>query len=96
MAKNAMTGEELGQKLLQSVREMKAGEAVRVTQVEAPKVVSVRLKTGLSQTEFAFLMGVSKRTLEQWEQGRRNPTGAACTLITIADRHPEILAEMRA
>jgi len=92
MSKDTMTGAELGQKLLASVREMKVGKAARVDRIEPPEIVATRLKTGLSQDEFAELMGISKRTLEQWEQGRRSPSGAARTLIRIADRHPEILA----
>jgi putative transcriptional regulator len=50
----------------------------------------------IPQTQFATLLGVSKRTLEQWEQGRREPSGAAKTLIRIAERHPEILRELAA
>jgi len=52
------------------------------------------MKTGLSQSQFAALMGVSKRTLEQWEQGRREPSGAAKTLIKIAELRPEVLQEL--
>ena len=46
--------------------------------------------------EFAAALGVSKRTLEQWEQGRRQPSGAASTLLRIAERHPEVLLEVAA
>jgi putative transcriptional regulator len=56
----------------------------------------VRLKSGLSQAQFAAALGVSKRTLEQWEQGRRKPSGAAKQLLKIADRHPEVLIEVAA
>ncbi len=55
-----------------------------------------RLKSGLSQAEFAAAPGVSKRTLEQWEQGRRRPSGAAKQLLKIAERHPEVLVEVTA
>jgi putative transcriptional regulator len=48
----------------------------------------------LSQTEFAQLLGVSVRTLQGWEQGRKQPTGAARTLIALAQRHPDILREL--
>ena len=78
--------------LLQSVREMKAGD-VRV--VFSP-VAEARAKTGLSQAQFAALLGVSVRTLQQWEQGRRQPSGAAKTLLTIADKRPEVLRELAA
>ncbi|WP_081466275.1 helix-turn-helix domain-containing protein [Ramlibacter tataouinensis] len=86
-------GEELGFKLLQSVREMKAEQAARVTRVEPNEVAQARQNSGLSQTEFADALGISKRTLQEWEQGRRSPSGAAQTLIRIAKRHPEVVRE---
>ncbi len=86
-------GEDLGLKLLKSVREMKAGQADRVTKVEANEVAQARQKSGLSQTQFAEALGISKRTLQEWEQGRRSPSGAAQTLIRIAKRHPEVVRE---
>lgn len=88
-----MTGEELGEKLLQSIREMKAGNASRVIQVAPNEVAAARLKTGLSQTQFAQALHISARTLQEWEQGRRNPSGAAKALIGIAFKHPEVIAE---
>lgn len=90
------TEEVIGLKLLQSVREMKAGQAARKTKVEANEVARARHKTGLSQAQFAEVLGISKRTLQEWEQGRRSPSGAARTLIHIAKRHPEIMREARA
>jgi putative transcriptional regulator len=89
----ALTGEEIGNKLLQSVKEMKAGAAARVTKVSLNQVASARLKTGLSQVEFAKALQISARTLQEWEQGRRSPSGAAKALIQIAFRHPEIIKE---
>ena len=76
---------DLAAELLQSVREMKAGE-VRV--VSSP-VIEARKKTGLSQSQFALLMGVSVRTLQGWEQGRKQPSGAARTLLAIASTNPK-------
>ena len=87
------TGEDLGLKLLQSVREMKAGRFARTTEVEVNEVVLARLGTGLSQAEFASALSISKRTLQEWEQGRRVPSGAAQALIRIAQRHPEVVRE---
>jgi putative transcriptional regulator len=79
------------QEVLDGVREIKAGGGKR-TEVEAKsQVVRVRLKSGLSQAQFAAALGVSKRTLEQWEQGRREPSGAAKQLLRIVERHPEVL-----
>jgi putative transcriptional regulator len=84
------------QEVLDGVRELKAGGGKR-TKVEAKShIVRVRLKSGLSQAQFAAALGVSKRTLEQWEQGRRKPSGAAKQLLKIADRHPEVLIEVAA
>ncbi|MGB7180714.1 MAG: helix-turn-helix domain-containing protein [Burkholderiaceae bacterium] len=92
-SKKAATGEELGKRLLESVRQMKAGQAARVTKVEVNEVADARHKSGLSQAEFAEALGISKRTLQEWEQGRRSPSGAAQTLIRIAKRHPEVVRE---
>jgi putative transcriptional regulator len=85
--------EDLGRKLLQSVREMKAGQFARVTQVPINEVVEARQSTGLSQSEFASALSISKRTLQEWEQGRRAPSGAAKALIRIARKHPKIVRE---
>ena len=71
------SGEELGLKLLQSVREMKARTFARKTEMEVNEVVQARQGTGLSQSEFASALSISKRTLQEWEQGRRAPSGAA-------------------
>ena len=87
------TGEELGLKLLQSVREMKARNFARVTEIEVNAVIQARQSTGMSQAEFASVLSISKRTLQEWEQGRRQPSGAAQALIQIANRHPEVIAE---
>jgi putative transcriptional regulator len=75
----------LAEELLQSVREMKAG---KVHVVSSP-VTEARKKTGLSQSQFAALMGVSVRTLQGWEQGRKQPSGAARTLLAIASTNPK-------
>ena len=91
--RETMTGEELGEKLLQSVREMKAVKASRATRVAPNEVAAARLKTGLSQSQFAQALHISARTLQEWEQGRRSPSGAAKALIGIAFRHPEVIAE---
>jgi len=73
--------------LVQSAREMGAGKTRKVY----TPLVAARENTGLSQAGFAKLLGVSVRTLQQWEQGRREPTGAAKTLIAIAEKMPEAL-----
>jgi putative transcriptional regulator len=85
---------DLGAELLQSIREMKAVRGQVVATIEVPLVVMARMKSGLSQSEFAGLLGVSVRTLQDWEQGRRQPSGAARTLITIAERQPKVLRQV--
>ena len=89
----AETGEELGAQLLRSVREMKAGLRGRVHAFE-PGIAEAREHVGLSQAAFAALLGVSVRTLQDWEQGRREPSGAAKTLIKVARLHPEVLLKL--
>ncbi len=84
---------DMAAELEQSIHEMLAGEGKRVP---ISQVVAARMQSGLSQSMFAKLLGVSIRTLQEWEQGRRNPSGAAQTLLTIALRHPEILQELAA
>ncbi|HJV02050.1 MAG TPA: helix-turn-helix domain-containing protein [Burkholderiaceae bacterium] len=78
---------DLAAELLQAVHEMKTGQ---VHVVRSP-VVEARKKTGLSQSQFAVLLGVSVRTLQGWEQGRKQPSGAARTLLAIASTNPEAL-----
>ena len=95
-SEKAMTGEELGEKLLLSARQMEAGQAARATRVEVPPLAATRRTVGLSQARFAALLGVSVRTLQDWEQGRRVPTGAARTLLRVAEAHPEVLRELGA
>ena len=57
-------------------------------------VRAARAATGLSQAQFARLLGVSVRTLQEWEQGRKSPSGAAATLLRIAGKRPDVLKEV--
>lgn len=61
----------------------------RMTEISPPDAKSVRTKVGLSQTEFAQLIGVKVATLRNWEQHRRHPTGPAAALLTIVEKEPE-------
>jgi putative transcriptional regulator len=83
---------DIGQEILDGILEIKRGETGRVT--EAPSVRAIREATGLSQAHFARLLGVSMRTLQEWEQGRRAPSGAARTLLLIAHRNPKALLDV--
>ena len=87
------TKRDIGQEILDAVLEIKAGGGKRFT-VEASPVVEARMKSGLSQMDFARLLGVSKRTLQEWEQGRREPSGAAKSLLKIALERPDVLREV--
>ncbi|MBC7860363.1 MAG: helix-turn-helix domain-containing protein [Burkholderiaceae bacterium] len=80
--------------LLASVKQMKRGEAARITKVQLSAAAEARAQVGLSQQDFARLLGVSARTLQDWEQGRREPNGAAKTLLRVAVAHPEVLREL--
>jgi putative transcriptional regulator len=90
MSDDVMTGEELGQKLLAAAQEMAAGKGVVV---HSP-ALAARQALGLSQAKFAKLLGVSVRTLQDWEQGRKQPSGAASTLLKVAVKHPDVLLEV--
>lgn len=82
----------IGMEILKGIREIKRGEHGRV--INVPPVSVVRENTGLSQAEFARLLGVSLRTLQEWEQGRRAPSGAARTLLLIAAKNPRALRDV--
>ena len=91
---------ELFEELLESLKQAKAIEkgelkAARVVRVNAKAdIVRVRGRLGLSQSKFAAILGISADTLQNWEQGRRSPTGPAKVLLKIAAKHPEILLEV--
>ena len=91
---------ELFEELLASVKQAKAIEKgelkpAREFRVDSKKdIIKVRSKLGLSQSKFAAVLGISTDTLQNWEQGRRSPTGPAKVLLKIATRHPEVLLEV--
>jgi len=88
--------EQFQKDLLKSARQMKTGRTARKTQVVLSPIAEARSRLGMSQSELASLMGVSTRTLQDWEQGRRKPTGAAQTLLRVAILHPEALLDLKA
>ena len=82
----------IGEEILQGLRELNRGETGRI--IVVPSVAAIREKTGLTQAHFAKLLGVSLRTLQDWEQGRRAPSGAARTLLLIAAKNPQALLDV--
>ena len=89
-----------GKEIIEGLAEIKAWRGgktkLRTTMVDLPRAVEVpaiRKELGLSQEQFAGLLGVSVATLRNWEQGRRTPEGPAIALLRIAARHPRILRE---
>jgi putative transcriptional regulator len=82
----------VGLEILDGLRQLKRGKVGRVMNV--PAVAEIREGTGLSQAKFAALLGVSVRTLQEWEQGRRAPSGAARTLLMVAAKNPRALIEV--
>lgn len=83
---------DIGAEILSGIRQLKRGEAGRVMVV--PPIAQTREAMSLSQAQFAKLLGVSVRTLQEWEQGRRAPSGAARVLILIASRNPKALLDV--
>ena len=83
----AKTKRNVGREILDGLREIKRGEYGRV--INVPDVAMIREKTGLSQSRFASLVGVSVRTVQDWEQGRRAPSGAARTLLLVVAKKPQ-------
>jgi putative transcriptional regulator len=85
-------GRDIGAEILQSLKDMKSGKG----QVVLSSATEAREATGLSQSQFARLLGVSVRTLQGWEQGRKQPSGAARTLLAIAKSNPKAILAVSA
>jgi len=94
-----MSQRDIGQEILEGIREVKAYKAgkktlqVRTLKPPAPPQV-IRAKLKLSQSAFAAMMGVSLRTVQDWEQGRRKPSGSAIALLRIAEQKPEVFMQL--
>lgn len=83
-----------GAELLQAVEQMKRGERGRTYTGEQLLAISARRSVNLTQREFAKLLDVSIDTVQDWEQGRRSPRGAAKTLLKVVQTHPEVLQRL--
>ena len=95
-----MSDRNIGQEILEGIKEIKQfkkGEVdLKTRNLNEPSPAGIiRKKLRLSQSAFASLMGVSPRTIQDWEQGRRKPQGPAKSLLRIAEQHPEIFIEIR-
>ncbi len=80
-----------GAELLKAVKQMKAKKKGKVYTPEQLLAIAARQSVKLTQKEFARLLNVSVDSVQDWEQGRRSPRGAAKTLLRIAKQHPEVL-----
>jgi len=94
-----MVDRDIGQEILEGVREIKAFKAnkkrLRTHTLKSPaSPQEIRAKLKLSQAAFAGLMGVSLRTVQDWEQGRRKPSGPAESLLRIAEQKPEVFTDL--
>ena len=94
-----MSNRDIGTEILEGLQEIndfKKGKVqlktTKLSEPSEPKVIRTKLK--LSQSAFAGLLGVSMRTLQDWEQGRRSPQGPAIALLRIAEQHPEVFSDL--
>ncbi|WP_340678353.1 helix-turn-helix domain-containing protein [Paraglaciecola sp.] len=94
-----MTNRDIGVEILaglEKIQQFKKGHRIlRTTELSAPSSPDViRSKLKMSQANFAAMIGVSMRTLQDWEQGRREPQGAAIALLRIAKQHQEFFVDL--
>ena len=80
-----------GAELLKAVKQMKAKKKGKIYTPEQLLAIAARQSVNLTQKEFAQLLNVSVDSVQDWEQGRRSPRGAAKTLLQVAKQHPEVL-----
>jgi putative transcriptional regulator len=94
-----MNKRNIGNEILEGLNEIKEFNKgklkLRTTTLSAPSEPRViRSKLHLTQSAFAGFLGVSKRTLQDWEQGRRSPQGPAIALLRIAEQHPDVFTDL--
>ncbi|OJW50130.1 MAG: hypothetical protein BGO67_02035 [Alphaproteobacteria bacterium 41-28] len=83
----------IGQEILEGIDSIREGIGKKRV-LERPNIVAIRQELDLSQSVFAAYMGISLRTLQEWEQGRRKPSGPATVLLRIAQKHPEAFVDL--
>jgi len=84
-----MSQRDIGQEILKGIRQIKQGKCKRYSIDVSTDIKHIRHDLALSQSDFSTLLGISVRTLQDWEQSRRHPTGAALSLLHIAKHHPK-------
>lgn len=94
-----MSDRDIGSEILEGIKEIKAFKkgkiSLKTRELSLPsEPKKIRSKLKLSQSAFAALLGVSTRTLQDWEQGRREPQGPAIALLRIAEQHPEVFSDL--
>lgn len=94
-----MSDRDIGNEILEGIREIKAFKVGKVDLktrelLEPSSAKEIRQQLNLSQAAFAGLMGVSLRTVQDWEQGRREPSGPAKSLLRIAEQNPEVFTQI--
>lgn len=94
-----MSERDIGMEILEGIKEIKAYKAGKINlktrELKDPSSPQeIRKRLNLSQAAFAGLMGVSLRTVQDWEQGRREPSGPAKSLLRIAEQHPEVFMQL--
>jgi putative transcriptional regulator len=87
---------DIGAEVLEAIRDIKAGRTGRIFRVEVTQTTEARQKLGLSQADFAAMPGVSVRTLQDWEHGRREPSGAAKALLKVVVAAPKTVLKVLA
>jgi putative transcriptional regulator len=89
-----MAKRDIGKEILDSVREIKAGGGHRYRFTAPEEIKQIREGVGVSQANFARMLGISLRTLQDWEQGRRRPNQAAQSLLAVAAKRPDVMLEV--
>lgn len=89
-----MTKRDVGKEIVDSLREINAGGGRRYRFTAPEEIQQIRAGVGVSQANFARMLGISLRTLQDWEQGRRRPNQAAQSLLVVAAKRPDVMREV--
>jgi len=89
-----MAKRNIGQEILESIRAIKRGEGKIYTPDISLNTKIIRERMELEPSAFASLLGVSLRTVQYWEKGKRRPSGAAHSLLLVAEKYPHILLDV--